>query len=281
MASSFTLDSFKDFYIDLGLGDKSTRNLAALHQICKNKEKCWKKNEIPRLEDGSLDESEWTKISHPWVGEKFQDLKLLCLGINMNNHGGFSACSDLVKCACDKMDKGAKRVRFGKDYQKYAGTLLFHRMGVYSALIAQANGVPVQLDEEERLPTQKEVVSTFDFLAYTNHIKCSPTNNERSKPNQQMWEHCGAFILKKEMEMLRPKVLLILGTSDNQYQLINKVLDPNSTEPIYTSGKIEVKQANFGGQPIKLVIVPHPSAKGGSAKQLMIDMQKALSIKNW
>lgn len=152
---------------------------------------------------------------------------------------------------------------------------------MYSALIAQATGVTVQLDKEG-LPTQNEVVRAFNFLAYTNHIKCSPTNEERSKPNWQMWEHCGVFILKKEMEMIHPKVLLILGTSDNQYQLVNKVLDSNNTQTISSSGKIEVKQASFDGQPIKLVIAPHPSAKGGCAKQLMIDMQKALSkIKNW
>ncbi|MCX7113415.1 MAG: hypothetical protein NTX45_25585 [Proteobacteria bacterium] len=281
MDSNFTPDNFKALYLELGLGDKSTGNLAALHKVCPNAKKCWNPNEIPVLEDDSLDERDWTEISHPWIGEKFQELKLLCLGINMNSHGGFSACCGLVDGACDEMLKGAVRVRFGHSFKEYPGTLLFHRMGMYSALIAQATGVPVQLDER-RLPTQNEVVRAFEFIAYTNHIKCSPTNKELSKPNWQMWEHCGAFILKKEMEMLQPKILLILGTGDNQYQIVNKLLGSNSTQTISTSGKIEVKQASFDGQPIKLVIVPHPSARGGSAKQLMIDMQRALSIiKNW
>lgn len=177
--------------------------------------------------------------------------------------------------------KEKKRVRFGNPYQKYAGTLLFHRMGIYSALIAQARGLTVQLDKEG-LPTQNEVVRAFEFLAYTNHIKCSPANDERSKPNWRMWEQCGAFILKQEMLLLQPEVLLILGTSDNQNQFVNKVLDSNNTtKKTPPVGKIEVKQGSFNGQPINLVIVPHPSAKGGSAKQLMLDMKKALQSVAW
>lgn len=112
MNLNLTPDSFKALYLGLGLVDKSTGDIAALHKTCPNAKKCWSQNEIPVLEDGSLDEGEWTKISHPWIGEKFQELKLLCLGINMNNFGGFSACCDLVNDACDEMNKGVKRVRF-------------------------------------------------------------------------------------------------------------------------------------------------------------------------
>ena len=55
------------------------------------------------------------------------------------------------------MDSGAIKVRFGCDPQVYPGTLLFHRMGMYSAIIAQAAGISVQLDKTG-LPTHKEVV---------------------------------------------------------------------------------------------------------------------------
>jgi hypothetical protein len=281
MSSNLTPDDFKAVYIQLGLGNKETGELFPLYKNCPNAKHCWNPCEIPVLENGSIDESERTKIPHPWIGEKFQELKLLCLGINMNDHGGFSACHNLIEEAREEL-KYRTKIRFGCDYKDYKGTFLFHRMGMYAALIAQSAGITMQLDSKTGLPTQEEVIRAFDFIAYTNHVKCSPTNKERSKPSWQMWEHCGSFILKDELAMLKPKILLVFGTSDNDWWLSEKVFDPNSVQIKSTLGQVQIKQASLGGQPIKLIVVPHTSARGGCAKKIMTDIQEALlSVSDW
>ena len=47
-----------------------------------------------------------------------------------------------------------------------------------------------------------------------------------------MWERCGSHILKKELAILKPARLLILGTSDNAWYLSEHVLDSNLVDEI-------------------------------------------------
>lgn len=264
MSCNPTPDGFKNIYLDdLNLGDKVSRKLKPLHDVCLHSKNCWK-----GLSTAHHQEDERAKIYHPYIGEKYQDLKLLCLGINMNNYGGFDACDNLVKKARDEMENGAIKVRFGNNYKEYSGTYLYHRMGVYSKIIAEAFGISESLTH----------ISAFDFIAYTNHVKCSPKNGKRSKPCWEMWNNCGDFILKKELEILQPNILLVLGKSDNYWWLNEKVFDKGCTEPpIPPLRRVRLVKTKLDGRDLKVIVMPHPSSNSGIAKKLQSDLQEILS----
>ena len=90
-------------------------------------------------------------------------------------------------------------------------------------------------------PSKEEICKAYDYIAISNAIKCSPCDNKRSRPTYSMWDNCPSYILKQEIEILKPKTILVLGVQDNFNCLIYKLPDEPNTE-IYTYNGIKKTQ---------------------------------------
>lgn len=242
-----------------------------LHVECPFAHECWRENERPRLADGSYDLDEWTRLPRPWIGPHFEKLRLLCLAVNMNEWGGRDACEKLVIDARDEIRAGRTRIHFNAP--GYRGTYLYHRMGLYAAEIASAKGFRGFISDDK--PSHGQVAEIYDYLAYTNHVKCSPKNSERSKPTENMWKNCGGFILQREIYQLQPQVVLILGIENHAY-FTSKVVDSSSFIQTQSIRSVVVGKATLQGRNIDVVTVPHPSARNGSNYCHFADLRQAL-----
>lgn len=239
-----------DIYRELGVE-------GPLHADCQFAGECWREEQRPRY-DGSYDLREWTRLPRPWIGPRFEELRLLCLGVNMNESGGRDECEKLVSEARKKIRKGFKKVHFD-EAPAYAGTNFYYRMGAYAAEIAAANGLAGFRSDDEPNPSHSQVADVYDYLAYTNHVKCSPHNSKRSEPTDKMWQNCGRFILRRELLCLEPRIVLILGSSRNHDYFTATVVDANSFVQTRLIGSVVIGQAKIDGRGLGLVTVPHPS----------------------
>jgi hypothetical protein len=224
--------------------------------------------------DGSLDTGEPTYLPRPWVGPLYGDLRLVCLAINMNENGGRLACEELVTEARERIREGCTRVKF-KGAPRYAGTFLYHRMGSYAVEIAAHAGYVAPPPSGQKADLA-QVANAYDWLAYTNHVKCSARNGERSKPTPEMWEQCGAFILRPELALLRPRTVLILGSGQNAWFFSNHVVDQGTWNKPPPREGILIGSAAIAGQSVRVIVVPHPAAFGGMALKHVMDLREAL-----
>lgn len=250
---------FKKLYSELGLIDNNGKMLT-LHSDCPNCNNCWQ-----NIQDRKPGNDGFWTITRPWIGEKYSDLKLLVIGVNMNEYGSYDGAINLLNQTKIEIGQG-KRKMFISD--TYPGTFLFHRMGSYVTAFAEKAKLlkPIWI---KNYPLPTDIVSALEYISYTNQIKCSPIG-EKSKPTYQMWEHCGNYILKKEIELLQPNKILVLGNSDNLNSLNQKVLD--KVISLKWKGKIGVGNGFVNEKLIEIIVVPHPASFGGNSSEIMNDL---------
>jgi len=256
-----------EVYTKLGL-NSSKGNLCTLHTECPNSSYCWQnaQNRIPS-------HANWT-ISRPWIGPKYNELGLLAIGINMNNYGDYDAIVELIERTKKELLQGKTKMFREKD--GYSGTFLFHRMGSYVTAIAESESL-LTPTWRKNFPLHKDIVPALDFISYINHIKCSPRNlkkNDRSEPTEEMWEKCGGFILKQEIELLKPKKILVLGKSQNYTHLNNLVF--NNTISMDWDEGIGIGKGLFNNRIIDIIVVPHPTSFGGNKRKIIVDLRNLL-----
>ena len=242
-------------YFELRFLDDSG-NPKPLYNCCECAQNCWAglKDRRPPHEHIT-----WSYPSYPWIGPNYSKDKILVLGINSNEGGGLDFNTSLVKEAREELAGGKTRVNFGYVYDNgkaYVGSYLWHRMACYARAVRCA----LHCDDElySYQDDNKNIQSEYDNFTFINHVKCSPTG-ERSKPGTEMWENCGQHVLKQELEILHPDVIIVLGTSDNIYYFENRVLD---REPKITSDLSEVRAFSgiLNSRKIGVISVPHPAS---------------------
>src|SRR4030042_3727589 len=221
-------EQYIELYKSLGLMESTEREKGfPLHQRCEKAEKCWSKAQERRPNE--LDY--WNSIYAPYFGAKYEETRLLVVAENMNECGGWNAIDELVRDAKKEIFDGHSRVRFGNPWKTYRGSYLWHRLGAYGAAFAERLDVLKDiLWLKNGFPSFPDVCKGFDYLAYTNHVKCSPKGS-RSKPTGEMWDNCGRHILPREIELADPSFILVLGTSSNRWAFENYIFSTMIASP--------------------------------------------------
>jgi hypothetical protein len=268
MMEKLSDDSFRKLYAQLGMIDESGLSLP-LHLSCINRQGCW----LSAEDRFPPDDDQWAHLSRPWIGNAYHELRLLAIGENLNEYGGFDAVQVLTQLAKNEILSGRRRVRFGNDFKRYPGSFLWHRLGCYAVVFAQTKGFLNPLWGADLYPSKEDVSRAYDYISYTNHIKCSPKGG-KSEQTKQMWDNCGKHILRKEIELLQPDYILILGKSDNQWYFNNRVLD-EPTEWAYHQS-VGMGLGKVGGREVSVFILPHPQAKGGNSLSILNDLRHVL-----
>ncbi|MCL2044127.1 MAG: hypothetical protein FWG89_08315 [Treponema sp.] len=214
-----------------------------LHDKCCFYENCWTKE--MKISKGV----DWNKISFPHIGEKY-NRGLMCIGINMHDHGGINAIPRVVESVKKLLISGKK---------KYKTSFLWHRIAVYSNII---------LNKKISPDDGYELSDVYNNIAFVNAIKCSPMSkknigkNDRSTPMDNMWKFCPENILYKEITILQPKMILILG---NQ---LSEILSKKCIGEIQRSKNIAYYEIMLEGNPIKILRIKHPASPGGCKKEI-------------
>ena len=260
---------FDEMYSSLGILN------VPLEKKCKFCYDCWQGAEDRMWHDdfeGEDDEEHCSHIYLPWIGNKYDELKLLILGINMNEYGGYYAESSLVGGAIRELSMGRRKINFNNP--NYGGTFFWHRVPAYAVLFAELLAKIEATWCNDGFPSKEDLVKVFDYISITNQIKCSPIG-KKSEPTYQMWEKCGNFILKEEIRILDPSYILICGNNSNAGFFNNKVLD----KPIEDLKSFGYAQSGIGlldGKAIQICIVPHPTSYGGNNSEILFSLKGAI-----
>jgi hypothetical protein len=247
-----------------------------LETKCKHCKTCWSGIEKRMWKDGT------GYIYSPWIGNSYDELKMLVLGINMNSHGGYDAATGLAEYSKEAVLNGKRKINFDNDPSDYAGTFYWHRVPAYIVAFLENESIMKPTWKSDGYPSNEDTSKAFNYFAITNSIKCSPRKlssiqNDRSKPTNQMWENCGGFILKEEIKILKPEKVLICGTSDNASYFINKVLD--SPCDFNTNKLVQNGLGKIDGRELEIFIVPHPTSFGGNSVKIMKSIVSLLKSK--
>jgi hypothetical protein len=238
-----------------------------LQACCKFCNNCWKGLENRKRNISDLTDLEKSKIYKPYIGDKYNDFRLLIIGINMNNHGGYEEQRNIAIEACRLLsEEGMKKLNFGN--QEYAGSVYWHRVASYAVVYTDNANITTKYWSNDS-PPDESIAIAFDYFAITNSIKCAPKNlikGDRSIPSTEMFNNCPSYILKKEIEILNPSKILVLGKEN--YSRVVKALSNNQIFNVEINNCISSVKING----INIVGIIHPTAKGGSKKDLFYEL---------
>lgn len=225
---------------------------------CSQAGQCWKHEPQDRFPDPPP--SGKGEIYRPWIGPKYATTRMVVIGENFNDHGGFDEAENLISWAIPRLAQGKVRMNF--DSEDYTGSIVFHRAAVYAQawLFAEGHG-EIPLGE------------VYNHIAFTNHVKCSPraTSVTRSTPNTTMWSTCGRTLLAQELQILKAQRIVVLGTGSNWGTFSSHVW--TDLQPVRSIGRAGLFAAPDGRAAL---VVRHPAARGGPAHAIADDVRAVL-----
>lgn len=256
------------------------RSPVHLPTACPSAAECWHGIDHRGYEQGHPA----TEVSVPWVGKRYTDGRLLVVLENLRNFGGFDLRDDppleggtgmrwLVKLA--RKDLAANRRRlFGRKGSAQGSTAVWTRAAEYAAVWLAFAGMGTDVPDGGLVPSSV-LVDAFPWFALTQHVKCSPQSN-RSRPSAAMWELCGARVLRREVALLQPRRVLIVGASNNSRAFRSHVVTGQSRrhheQRVLLGSRTarlthEVVESEHG--PVEVLVVPHPAMHGGTSVPLL------------
>lgn len=236
---------FNAFYTQVGVYDKKPKD------ACPNSAVCWNKlSEVQKIDVGSF-------FYPPYIGENYELMRLLFLGLNMNGINQKDGAAYLAGLAIKEIAAGKKRT-FKKSY--YPGSLLWHRIFTYAAFFLRENGILPKPDHFKS-PSIDEMLTAYDYLAMTNIVKCCP-NTKNSEPTADMLHHCPTLFFKKEVGILNPKYIIALGKS-----ALNGIKKVFPLKKLEQQGKTTLFTTHINDETMFVFSLPHPGCAEGTAKE--------------
>jgi hypothetical protein len=179
---------------------------AALCDVCANKNECWPKDagktrRRPKPKR-SLEDNENGGVFLPWIGPKYEAGGVVVLAINPNVAANDD--TDLLIEHAITWDWHVDGLRQGK-VSNANSRFAFGAMRSAAALLDAIAGEPVK---DRRKP--EELADAVRRTARLQAIKCIP-RRVNSEPYSAMWDHCPSLLLRDELNILRPRKLLVLG----------------------------------------------------------------------
>lgn len=233
-----------DLYRSLDLLPKDRD--APLCRVCPNRRECWKNTRSP-------DNFRQAGISVPWIGRAYGRNRVLIVATNFNDWGGLDANWH----ECQENQHAFENRRPGLGGRSFAdGAFRYANLAIASI---RGRGLPA----DWRHPDRKDLAPLIDTVAFLQAVKCSP-GSARSNPTEAMRQRCPPFLLKRELAILRPRVVLLLGRSTVR-DPVRKMLQVEWGE---APGSMERDRFQLDGAPVELFSLNHPSRPTNAATSL-------------
>jgi len=185
-------------------------NKDKLRNCCDNNKICWSPNENKTL---TIRRGQGF-LTYPYIGEDYRTYGTVVIGTNhRDNHhiDDYHAMYKLYKhkkdhrYICDILRKSEEPHVFYKNTAKYIKALRFGEI----------------VQDTANWNNYKDVLKE---IVLVQAIKCNPcrpkvSNNRQNQPTGQMWNNCPKHILFKELEIIKPRYILILGIGGHQKKL--------------------------------------------------------------
>lgn len=175
-----------------------------LKRICAHGVDCWDDNE-PRC-------PERAGVSAPWIGDRYADRRICVIGMNFDDWGGLNGHWEATAWHIEAMRHGQP----GKN-----GTLFAAGAMSYVAAVDAAMDGDLSVHWEPAPYVQ--LADMWQSCAFLQTVKCSPAGN-RSNPYAAMFQNCPSFLLREELEILAPEVVLVLGRESGPRDAIRPLL---------------------------------------------------------
>lgn len=178
---------------------------APLNVVCPNGRSCWG-SESPRSPDRA-------GVSAPWIGTRYPDRRICVIGMNFDDWGGLPAHWEVTSWHVEAMRRGLP----GKDGRFFAAGA----MSYVAAIEASRDG---ELDSAWEPPTYEELAAYWAACVFLQTVKCSPCGN-RSQPFEPMYSNCPSLLLRDELEILDPEVVVLLGRGSGPRDAVRPLLN--------------------------------------------------------
>jgi hypothetical protein len=174
-----------------------------LCDCCPNREECWAGSGRRRHKR----EGENGSVMLPWIGEHYQpgrNVAVLAINPNIAAADGTDIFME-YGISWEHHDQSLSRNK-----KCDAGSWFAYRALRSAAVLQDAiDGRPIR-DREPR-----DLIKTLHSTARLQAVKCVPRGTG-SEPTNGMWRNCPPFLLLKELDIVRPAALLVLGAKAAQ-----------------------------------------------------------------
>lgn len=221
----------------------------ALYCCCPHRKGCWA--DAAEAKDPSN-----AGISLPWIGNRYFDSRIVILGINFDNFGGLAGhywiCEDHIR----QMEAGQR----GKDGRPFArGAMQYLRIA-----LASLHGDDLPKDPAD--VTNQQLAHLWEDCAYLQRIKCAP-GVDKSRPTKAMVWKCPSFLAMRELEILKPQVVLHLGRTDLRREWIVQEGGYGKEQGPH----MERDTATIGDHAVELISLNHPSTNHAGTIRASLD----------
>jgi hypothetical protein len=176
-------------------------------------------------------------MSVPWIGAGYRRGGVVAVAINLNKYGGLGA-QWWVRHEDNKRLRAGRRPVFG------------YRAGTYLALLHAGAGGGT-LDPE---PDPAAVADAWDRTAFVEAVKCSPVAGV-GEPTGAMWEHCPPRYLRRDLQLLAPGVVVVIGRRPAQaLEAVLGIRWADSPTPALRRGV-----GRLDGRTLDVIACNHPS----------------------
>jgi hypothetical protein len=124
----------------------------------------------------------------------------------MNEYSQLPATFKLASYELQDFGRRKKLMLYGNPRSRYRGSLPYRTTRSAASVLDKLDGGEVVDHDDAR-----ELVDPLRRIARWNAVKCSPFNEQRSKPFREMWTNCPEMLLADEMRIAKPKVILTFG----------------------------------------------------------------------
>ncbi len=242
------------------------RGDVALCDICPNAMSCWKDLErSARRRPTAVDYQENGGIILPWVGRHYTAGGVAVIGINPN-------------IAAD--DYTFLLIEHGISWEHYIPTFeqgsLNERGSSFGGCAMRTAGLV--LDDLDGRPISdrepRELIDVVHRTARLQAVKCVP-KRERSVPSPEMSKRCPEFLLARELAILRPSRIVILGAParDAVHQMPG-YRSLGSRAAHLQRGDLALHESSAS-----VYTLSHPNARGGAWAQGFDSLKRHLARK--
>ena len=202
----------------------------------------------------------------PWVGRNYFENRVLLLGLNFDNWGGLEAHYWI----CESHEEEQLAGKRGKDGRPFGrGAMLYLRV-VLNGL--KQKPIP---DENPAEISNEALGELWEYCAFLEAVKCAP-GTERSNPTKTMMSNCPPFLLLKELEILRPSLILVFGRSQLRDVVRDLMVVPDGRFGQEQGPHLERDLASIGGRHVELISLNHPSSRGRAPGDSLSQLSKSI-----